>query len=73
MALAVAVGEQRRARLPLHVDEPGRNHQAGGVDYLPGLFGRQVADPDDAITNDADVHALRRLTRAVEDLSTTHD
>ncbi len=73
MTLAVAVGKQRRARLALHVDEAGRDDQARRVDHAAAGFRGEIADARDAIADDADIGALRRLAAAVDDLPAAHD
>jgi hypothetical protein len=73
VALAVAVGQQRRARLPLHVDETRRHNQARGIDLTPGACRGEVADRRDAIAADADIGAPRGLAAAVDHLAASND
>ena len=74
MTLTVAVGEQRRARLALDVDEAGRDDQAGRIDDAvrdcafvrsPTRVMRSPTTPTSA--------ALAEPARAVDDLPAAHD
>ena len=73
VALAGAVGEQRDARLPLHVDEAGGHDAARGVDHVAGGGRRQVADGRDAIAGNADIGTARGRVEPVDDLATADD
>ncbi len=73
MTLAVAVGQQRRARLALHVDEAGRHGQAPGIDDAARLLGGEIPDRHDAIADHAHIGAPRRLAGAVDHVAAAHD
>jgi hypothetical protein len=73
VALAVAVREQRGAGLPLHIDEPGRDDESGGVDFAPSLRTCQIADRDDAVALDPDINTPRFALQPVVDDAATND
>jgi hypothetical protein len=54
------------------VDEPGRNHLAGGVNRGRGLF-LDGADLHDLVVGDTDVGAPPGRSRPVDDLSALDD
>src|SRR5439155_25881217 len=72
VAFAVAVGQQRRARLSLHVDESWRDHASGGVDLFAGST-RYAADCDNATVTHCHVGAPRRRAGAVDHLAVADD
>jgi hypothetical protein len=59
--------------LALNVDEPGRSHQAGGVNALPGRGIMQVAHGGDAVAGNSNVAHEPWRACAVDDASAPDD
>jgi hypothetical protein len=68
LRLVLRLGEDHQPGVRVHVDEPGADHAAGGVDDAPGLdAGRVAAQDADALVLDGDGAVEARVARAVDD------
>ena len=67
------VGDDRLVAVVVEVDEAGGDDQAGAVDRLADLAGRELADGDDPIAADGHVARDGGRTCAVENLSAAEE
>ena len=73
MTLAVAVNQERCARLALNVDEAGADDASGGVDHGRGRRRGEIAEGHDAVAAYAHVGPEPWRAAAVDELPAAHD
>ena len=67
------IGQQRPFGVGVGVDEARRDDQAGCLDHAPGRCVGEVLDRVNRLSDDADVGAIARAPRAIDDGSASHD
>ena len=73
VALARAIGEERRPGLPLNVDEARRHDLSGSIHLATTGPPREIAHCHDAVTHHPDVGWPRRRAATVDDLAIPDD
>ena len=67
------VGEELEVGVGVHVDEPGADHEAVGVDHSRRRLPGQTADRRDPVARDPDVRLEPRVAGAVDDAAAANE